>query len=196
MNRSTALSAFAPFLGVLLALSALPASASPSSVVADDYPRSLDTEGPVAVSWTDPAQFTEIRFSRNRFEAVRGDWVRELARHVAKRAGKALAPGERLEVRITDIKLAGEFEPAAGRTDHVRVIRDIYPPRIALEYTRYDPRGGVVDSGKRELSDMGFLMHSGRSLLYNEPLRHEKRLLDDWISRDVRRDASLAASGN
>ena len=77
-----------------------------------DYPRALDVEGPVAVSWTDPAEFSEIRYSRNRFEARRGDWVRDIARHLAKRAATALDPGERLEVEITDIERAGEFEPA------------------------------------------------------------------------------------
>jgi hypothetical protein len=150
------------------------------------YPRSLDREGPVAVSWTDPAAFTEIRLSRNRFEAKRGDWVRGLARHLATRAERVLGPGERLDVVITDVKRAGEYEPGAGRIDHVRVVRDIYPPSIDLHFTRHDAAGNVIDSGERRLSDLGFLAHSARALYSDDPLRHEKRLLDEWISREIR----------
>ena len=161
-----------------------------------DYPRSLDSEGPVAVSWGDPAGFTEIRYSRNRFEAVRGDWVRGIANHLAKRAGRALPAGERLEVEITDIDRAGEYEPTAGRADHLRVVRDIYPPRIDLRYARYDAEGRLLDSGERKLGDIGFLAHSAHALHASDPLRHEKRLIDEWISRDLRDRGDLTATGN
>ena len=50
---------------------AAPAGAA-TRVTDPDYPRSLEAEGPVAVSWDDPASFTEIRHSRDRFDASRG----------------------------------------------------------------------------------------------------------------------------
>lgn len=161
-----------------------------------DYPRSLADEGPVAVSWGDPAGFTEIRYSRNRFEAVRGDWVRSLARHLAERAEAALAPGERLEVEIIDVELAGEYEPSARHGDFIRIVRDVYPPRIDLRYTRYDAAGNVLDSGERELGDLGFLsrsVHGGRA---SDPLRHEKRLIDDWVRSDLRDRDGRSARGD
>lgn len=150
-----------------------------------DYPRSLEQTGPVAVSWTDPAQFTEVRHSRNRFEAVQGDWVRDLAEHLAQRAADALRPGEQLAVEITDIKRAGEFEPAIGRSDHVRIVRDIYPPRIELNYTLSDAAGNVIASGERRLSDLAFLSRTPGSTSMGNSLRHEERLLNDWIRRDI-----------
>lgn len=170
--------------------------AGAGNVTDPDYPRSLADEGPVAVSWGDPAQFTEIRYSRNRFEAIRGDWVRSLARHLAERATTALAPGERLEVEITDIELAGEFEPSARHGDFIRIVRDVYPPRIDLRYTRYDAAGNVLDSGERELGDLGFLsrsVHGGRA---SDPLRHEKRLIDDWVRSDLRHRDGRSARGD
>lgn len=177
-----------PHLAAAAALACALALAGPAAaadVTDPDYPRSLDVEGPVAVSWTDPAGFTELRNSRNRFEARRGDWVRNIARHLARRAERELAPGERLEVEITDIERAGEYEMATGYSDHVRVIRDIYPPRIDLRYTRFDDQGNVVDSGERELTDLGFLARGGGSVGMGDPLRHEKRLVDDWIRSDI-----------
>ncbi|MGY0610700.1 DUF3016 domain-containing protein [Luteimonas sp. A501] len=169
----------------LVATLSLAGTAAAINVTDPDYPRSLEQEGPVAVSWSDPAEFSELRFSRNRFEARHGDWVRTIAKHLARRATAALAPGERLEVEITDIKRAGEFEPAAGRSDHVRIVRDIYPPRIDLAYTRFDAAGKVVDSGERELTDLGFLQRAGGTVAMGDALRHEKRLVDDWIRRDL-----------
>lgn len=178
---------------LVVATLALAGTAWAINVTDPDYPRSLDQEGPVSVSWTDPAAFTEIRHSRNRFEAVRGDWVRDIAKHLAERAGRALAPGERLEVEITDIERAGEFEPGRGRSDHVRVVRDIYPPRIELDFTLFDAAGKVVDQGERRLTDLGFLNRTTGTVSMGDPLRHEKRLIDDWIRKDLDdRDSSPA----
>ena len=61
------------FAAALLATSM--ASAKVRNVTDPDAPRSLPAEGPVAVQWTDPAQFTDLKFSGNRWEAARGDWV-------------------------------------------------------------------------------------------------------------------------
>ena len=152
-----------------------------------ELPRSLDADGPVTVSWTDPQAFSEIRYSRNRFEAERGDWARGIARHLAKRAAGALGPGERLDVVITDIELAGDFEPGAGRSDGVRIVRDIYPPRIDLSYTLYDASGDVADSGERSLRDIGFLHRQAGTVGSGDPLRHEKRLVDAWVRDELAR---------
>ena len=167
----------------LAAAFAVPAFAA--RVTDPELPRSLDADGPVTVSWTDPQEFGEIRYSRNRFEAERGDWVRGIARHLAKRAAGALGPGERLDVVITDIERAGEFEPGAGRSDGVRIVRDIYPPRIDLSYTLYDASGDVVGSGERRLRDIGFLQRHAGTVGSGDPLRHEKRLVDDWVRDEL-----------
>lgn len=173
---------------VLISAALAAAFAAPASaawVTDPDVPRSLEAEGPVTVSWTDPQAFTEIRYSRNRFEAERGDWVRDIARHLATRAAGALGPGERLDVVITDIERAGEFEPGAGRSDGVRIVRDIYPPRIDLSYTLYDASGDVIGSGERSLRDIGFLHRHAGTVGSGDPLRHEKRLVDDWVRDEL-----------
>ncbi|MBJ6979973.1 DUF3016 domain-containing protein [Luteimonas sp. MC1782] len=174
-----------PALAIALAVVTGPALAD--RVTDPDVGLSLEDGGPVAVSWTAPADFTEIRHSRNRFEAVRGDWVRDLARHVADRAARALHPGERLEVRITDIDRAGDYEPGRGASDHVRVVRDIYPPRIDLAYTLRDASGQVVASGERSLRDLGFLQRQPGTVGSSDPLRHEKQLVDRWVRTDLAR---------
>ncbi len=169
------------------------ADARPANNVADPQaPRALPAEGPVQVQWNDPAGFTELRYSRNRWEAQRGDWVTKLAEHLRKRASGQLPEGQQLAVTLTDIKRAGDYEPWHGPNfDDVRFMRDIYPPRISLQFTLTDAQGQVLDQGERKLVDSGYLYGSTR-LSDTDPLRYEKRLLDDWLRRELHEDHATA----
>jgi hypothetical protein len=168
------------------------ASAETRNVTDPQAPRSVEGDGPVQVRWADPATFTELRYSRNRWEAQRGDWVRQLADYLQERAGKRLAPGQRLDVELTDIKRAGDYEPWHGvQWNDVRVMRDIYPPRISLTFTLRGADGQVLDQGERKLIDSSYLFNSSIGMS-NDPLRYEKRLLDDWVRREFRGDAEVA----
>ena len=62
----------------------------------------------------------------------------------------------------------------------MRIVRDIYPPRLGLEFRLLDPAGRVVRSGSRALSDLAFLLKITGGFR-DDPLRHEKALLDDWL---------------
>lgn len=170
------------------------AYAKSRTVTDPDAPRALPEQGPISVSWQNPEQFTEIRQSRNRFDARRGNWVEQLAQYVRTRAQRQLPAGERLQVDITDIKRAGDYEPWHGpQFDDTRFVRDIYPPKISLSFKRLDANGQVVEEGERTLRDMSFLM-SPRSVSDSDPLRYEKRLIDDWLYKEFKApDARSAA---
>lgn len=171
-------------LAALAALAASPLHAQGRGVGDPSAPRALQDSGPVQVQWDDPRGFTEIRYSRNRFEAQRGDWVQRLAEHLRQQAEQAIGPGERLELRITDIDLAGEYEPLATDLRDVRVVRDIYPPRMELSFVRYGADGQVMQQGSRRLSDPGFLSAPAHST--QDSLRFEKRMIEDWVRREFR----------
>ncbi len=172
-------------LGLFAAVLAFSVQAG-SKVTDPKQPRSLPDEGPVSVSWTDPAEFSEIRSSGNRWEAERGDWVQQLAEYARTSAAKQLAPGQKLEITITDIQRAGRYEPWRGpNMQNVRMVRDIYPPRLSLNYTLYGADGQVLAQNERKLSDPGFLMGSA-PLNETDSLRYEKRMIDDWARRDLR----------
>lgn len=178
-----------PLLAVLMlaALSGVhgnEAAARQRNVTDANAPRSLAGEGAVAVRWDDPAAFTELRASGNRWEAARGDWVRELAGYLRKRATPLLLPGQRLDVTLHNIKRAGNYEP--GRqpgTDNVRMVRDLYPPRIALSFRLRNADGQDVSAGERKLTDLAFLDRTPH-VTDTDPLRYEKRLIDDWLQRE------------
>ena len=178
-----------PFLTSLLAL-ALAAAAGTAdarvrTVTDPDAPRSLPAEGPVAVRWTDPEQFTDLRYSGNRFEARRGNWVEDLAEHLRETAQKRLAPGQRMDVEITDIRRAGMYEPWRGvAMQDVRIMRDIYPPRMSLTFKVTGADGQVLDEGERKLVDSAFMM---RGTMFNDsdPLRYEKSMIDRWLRDEL-----------
>ena len=71
-------------LAAIVALAtAMPGMARQKNVTDPDIPRSLPAEGgAVSVSWTDPAEFSEIKYSGNRWEAERGSWVTDLAKYL------------------------------------------------------------------------------------------------------------------
>jgi hypothetical protein len=95
-------------------------------------------------------------------------------------------------VTLVDIKRAGDYEPWHGpRGRDIRIMRDIYPPRISLQYTLKDASGRIVSEGDARLSDTGYLHNLGlRS--DSDPLRYEKRLIDDWVKRQLASQATAA----
>lgn len=137
-------------------------------------------EGPVEVSWADPASFSEVRLSTDRRAALRGDWVDRLADHLREEAGRRLPAGDRLEVVIQDVDRAGEFLPGHEPT---RIMRPLAAPMIRLSFVHRDASGAVVDSGERTLRDLGYLF--GPTSVDRDPLLYEKRLIDRWVSREL-----------
>lgn len=171
-------------LFLLLALATAPACALAARVTDPDAPRALASDGPVSVSWTDPAGFSDLRFSGNRWAAARGDWVSQLAGHIQERAATRLPEGTRMDVTITDIQRAGRYEPWLGmQYDQVRIMRDTYPPRMRLDVRITGPDGQVLAEGERKLQDTGYLQRS--SLMDTDNLRYEKRMIEDWLRREL-----------
>lgn len=64
----------------------------------------------------------------------------------------------------------------------MRVVRDIYPPRIDLEFMLRDADGTVLREGRRDLRDAAFLAHANRRS--GDPLNFGKALLDVWVARE------------
>lgn len=142
----------------------------------------LPAEGPVAVSWQDPAGFSEPTFGA--MPVDRGTWIRPLAEYLRARAERLLPAGHRLEVVLLDVDRAGQYEPGRDLSTHdLRVVRDLYPPRIHLRFRHLDGGGAVLGQGERRLVDVAFLQRS--ATFDSDPLRFEKRLLDDWLRREL-----------
>lgn len=146
-----------------------------------------DAASRVTVTYADPQNFSENREFGMQHRYTDTDYLAALRTHLSQRAARMLAPGERLEVTLTDIKLAGAYEPWRGpRMSYVRIMKDVYPPRIDLTFKLLGADGTVLRQGSRRLRNLGYL-HSGLTTPGNtDPLRYDKALLDQWLGRGAR----------
>ncbi len=137
----------------------------------------------VTVNFHEPTKFTD---ARSHFGGETDQhYLDTLAAHLKRIAPKHLAPGMKLEVTFTDIDLAGDFVPGDARSQDVRVIKEIYIPRQKLAFKLINADGQVVAEGERRLSDLNF-MNNMSIIGRNEPLFHDKALLNDWIAREFK----------
>ncbi len=142
----------------------------------------------VEVLFVDPEKFTDAKSESFDSEQGRKQILDTLRSHVEQLARSYVSEGQHLVVRFTDIDLAGDFEPWQGpQFSDIRILRDIYPPRMTVEFRLTGADGKVVSEGKRELQDLGYLMHL--SMPTSDGLRYDKELLSDWMRREFRRSA-------
>ena len=136
------------------------------------------------VVFFEPEKFTDVRDSYGGdSEGARKEVLDELLTCVVKQANRLMVQGQVLKITVTDVDLAGEFEPwrATGGND-IRVVRDIYPPRIKLAFRLTDADGTILAQGDRALGDLNFLQRL--EIRRDDPRRHEKSLLEDWLRKE------------
>ncbi len=144
--------------------------------------RSATPPDNVNVHYKDPRHFSEARRSFGTHLVDADAYLKPLQAYIVQRAARILAPGQRLDIEVTDVDRAGEYEPWRGpRFQDVRIIKDTYPPRIDLNFTLYGADGRVLREGHRKLRDPGFL--SSSPPVHQDPLRYEKSLIDRWLRK-------------
>jgi hypothetical protein len=160
-------------LGVSASLAAAPAQTS--NAVAE-------------VNFLEPRKFTDVK-DNDMGDYERTTYLDSLRDHVLDQAKRYVPAGYKLAVTFTDIDMAGDFEPWRGpRFGDIRIVKDMYPPRINLSFQLTDAEGNVVKQGQRELRDLAFMMKINTSFR-DDPVRHEKALLDDWFRSEFPRVA-------
>ena len=124
----------------------------------------------IAVVFVKPENFTDAR--RADFKPNSDAILDAIAKFMQEMGDETIPRDMNLDIKVTDIDLAGNFEPWHGpQSDQVRITRGLYPPRIALEFRVIGPSGQLIQSGKRELTDPDYQ-------------RYEKDLLHDWFREE------------
>ncbi|MDB5894771.1 MAG: hypothetical protein JWQ88_2302 [Rhodoferax sp.] len=129
---------------------------------ADAQPRDVPP-GIVSVVHADPASFSEARLRPQESPRARQAWLDEICIDLSDRAAAALAPGQRLEVKITDVRRAD-------------------PPAIELDFRLLTADGRLLRQGHRQLRSTNATAGAtrpGRDLLQNE-----KALTNEWVARE------------
>ncbi|HVT74110.1 MAG TPA: DUF3016 domain-containing protein [Lacunisphaera sp.] len=142
----------------------------------------------VDVVFSHPEKFTDVKENSTDFENERGgaNVFPQLRELIENQAAALLPAGQKLTVTFTDIDLAGDFEPWRGpRFDDIRIVKDIYVPRMTLSFTLTDADGRVLKQGERRLVDLGFQTRITRAF-QDDPLRYEKDMLADWLQSEFR----------
>ena len=144
------------------------------------------TDARVEVIFSHPEKFTDVRDAYSATEMGRKANLDQIRDYVVSEANNFITDGRKLTVTFTDIDLAGDFEPWRGpEWMDIRGVKDIFPPRMDLEFKLMGPDGTMIKEGKRELRDLAFM--SKLSVNQNDALRFDKALLDDWFRSEFRK---------
>jgi hypothetical protein len=138
----------------------------------------------IQVTWAPTEKLAEVKDNQLGRGWLRPEeWMRQLGIELQRTGERTLPAGQQLQVTINDIKLAGSFEPwrRPGLED-VRILKDIYPPRVDLHYKLLASDGSTIREGDSKLRDAAYLMRS--DIRSTDPLRFDKRLLDDWMRKE------------
>ena len=162
-------------IGTAFVMSTMLLLASGCSIMQKDpaQPREVQA-GTVSVTTANPDSFTPVPSAKKESKAERRAWVEALSEHMADRIAEALRDGERAEVNIADIRRATAM---SGASSH-----EVVPPRISLTFKRLSAKGKVVQTASRTLQDNALQLKGRR--YENDPLRYEKALVDDWVTKE------------
>ena len=140
---------------------------------------------PVTVTFVSPEKFTDVKDMMDS-ERDRDRVLAVLKEHIEDLSRTYVTNGRHLEIKVTDVDLAGDFEPWRGLDyDHIRILKEIYPPRMELEFRLVDADGKVISEGKRRLQELGYLMTT--VLPSSDPLRFDKEMIRSWMRQEFKR---------
>lgn len=144
-----------------------------------------DDASNLTLNFHEPEKFTDIRpanESRARFrERTLAGFERMFAEFAAE-----LPEGYKWQVTITDIDLAGDVNPMYSRNGQdIRVVKDLYSPRVQFNYELRDVYGERVASGEENIRDMGFLQSPRMAGPRHQELRYEYTMLKRWFEREL-----------
>ena len=152
-----------------------------------DATTSEKSDARVDVVYVNPEKFTDVKDSQTGMDRDRESYLALIREFLVERGSLYVPEGQKLVITISDIDMAGDFEPWRGpKFDDVRIVKDIYPPRVNLSFKLTDASGAVVKEGEKQLRDLSFQM-SATPAFSQDSLRYEKGMLDNWLRSEFPR---------
>ncbi len=134
--------------------------------------------GTSEVKWTNPDDYRDVDAGEGHKAKFKAKVFADFEKHFEKLSAK-LPEGQSLLIEVTDVDLAGDVNHGGMR--RIRIVKDLYFPRIKFFYQLLDENKQELSSGAENLKDMSFMM--GSSLRHsNDTLAYEKNMLDEWFS--------------
>jgi hypothetical protein len=173
-----------------LALGCVMAAVVGCSVAADRA--AMPPASRISVTFIQPERFTDVKDSLLASPKGTADLLAAIDRYLHVAGERYVPAGRALEIQVTNIDLAGEFEPWRGpQFDRIRIMRDVYAPRFELAFRLTDGSGAVVKEGQRVLLDQLYL--SAAALNNGDRLYYDKQLFGTWLRQEFATTAQAAA---
>ena len=139
----------------------------------------------VEVTFENPESYRDIEYGDGNVKRGIKVHIPILEKHILKQGERFLEEGQSLTMVVTDIDLAGDYEPWRSLSfDDIRIVKSIYPPRIKFTYELKGADGQVLSSGEEHLVDMNF-QYRMRTSTHDE-LFYDKAIITDWMRRLIR----------
>lgn len=142
----------------------------------------------VNVTWQDPDNYADVRPGNETRDGFRERVFKDLDEVFAKNA-KKLPDDLQLDLIVTNLDLAGDtlgYYTSSGY--EIRIVKDIYWPRMSLTYSLKNKEGVEISSGKADLADMSFLFSQQLSIT-NSGFRFEEKMINNWFKSQIRQNA-------
>ena len=131
----------------------------------------------VSVTYVQQNKYADIGWSNRDVE----NNLKELTRHFETLAARYLADGQKLNIEVLDVDLAGEMRWSRRAGQDLRVLRGRADwPRIKMRYT-LEAAGQAPRGGEESIADMAYLQRLPKGQT-GDALYYEKRMLDDWFA--------------
>ena len=151
------------------------------------------SNSPIPVVFVEPEKFTDAR--RGELEPNSPAILEELKTFLIETGARYVPNEMRLNIRVTDIDLAGDFELFRGpRADQVRITKGLYPAHLTLEFQLVDAAGRLIKAGKRKLTDLEYQLRV--TAPREDYLRYEKELLRAWLRDELASLKTLTMQGD
>ncbi|MEM9157934.1 MAG: DUF3016 domain-containing protein [Verrucomicrobiota bacterium] len=142
----------------------------------------------VSIDFERPEKFTDIEAGALTTEKEQEYILSRISDAFTDGAKRYLPNGYSIEISVNDVDLAGAIEPWQYRYDDVRIMREIYPPRLKFDYAIRDANNEIVSDGYVNLKDYNYLLNPLRFTSQERTAFHVTSLVKDWLKGDVGRE--------
>jgi|HubBroStandDraft_2_1064218.scaffolds.fasta_scaffold140769_2 hypothetical protein len=138
----------------------------------------------VQVNFVKPENFSDFRIQGRQENVSAGIFRDQISSYLSPIVARRF-PGDSLNLKFTDIDLAGRIDLSRTRQlSNIRIDRNVASPlRMYFDFALTDAKGKILASGSKSLVDPDYLY---RYAYYSERARsatlfYEKATLDRWI---------------
>jgi len=129
------------------------------------------------VKWNDYKEFRDLESDYSTDKKHFKHFKKEMEYEIERLSKKYLKNDYKIEITIKDVDQAGELRFI--RSDRIRVIKDIYSPRIKISYKIFH-NNLIIKKEDAEIRDMNFLTINH---MKSSAFEYEKRAMEKWFKK-------------